>query len=173
MNLLLEYWTGTVAAGTKTISRHHSLNILLCAGTSVNPSNGFEFSFVAAPRKFTSAAYHRISVNQSIITIFSYLLNISSPPRLLKDMWLGNSFQKVNLFNTSDATNFCSMKYIYTQSISWYTYKYTTTRWWMVEFCSETTKQDMNGLVQDLRKCIASTLELLQSCLKTPIYHLL
>ena len=50
-NLLLRYWTGTVRAGTKTISRHRSMNILLCAGTIVNQGNGFEFNYVTAPRK--------------------------------------------------------------------------------------------------------------------------
>ena len=52
VNLLLEYWTGTVAAGTETTSRHASMNILFCVGTPDSQDNGFELSYAIAPRKW-------------------------------------------------------------------------------------------------------------------------
>ena len=77
INFLLGYWTGTVAAGTKTISRHRSMNILLCAGTIVNQGNGFEFNYVTAPRKCPNnrpPRYFCYSFKQKYSMLFCILL---------------------------------------------------------------------------------------------------
>ena len=39
------------------------MNILLCAGTTVNQDNGFNLSYATAPRKYSSTALPVISVN--------------------------------------------------------------------------------------------------------------
>ena len=44
------------------------MNILLCAGTTVNQDNGFNLSYVAAPRKHPSTGLPIISVNEFIGT---------------------------------------------------------------------------------------------------------
>ena len=87
-------------------------------------------------------------------------------------MWLDQILQKVYFFNASDAINICFIKYVNTQSMQRYAYKYTTLCWWMVEYCSETTEQDTDGLVQNCSYSIANALGLLQPCTIPMMYQL-
>ena len=43
------------------------MNILLCAGTTVNQDNGFNLSYATAPRKYPSGGPPVISVNYFIM----------------------------------------------------------------------------------------------------------
>ena len=62
MNYMIGYWTGTQSAGTQAISRHPAMNILFCAGTPSSPSNGFELTYVTAPRELSVKLLYTFSI---------------------------------------------------------------------------------------------------------------